>query len=224
MAYNLKIPGWMPENELKTLEQLARAVPPYGTMLEIGSFCGRSSWCWAKSVHPSVTVKCIDIWDPSEHPYHPPAKIGSDSEESVSQDFGAADNLDQVVGSLENFKHFTQDCPNIEAIRGHSPYDFGSWTEKSLDLIYLDGVHHNPIFHDDLYFWYWRLVPGGIFCGDDFARTHPDVIWTVHDFSKLYGLNFTVHGRTWIMQKPPQTNLLQALEHNYLTEKSGVAT
>ncbi len=209
MVYNLKIPGWMPESELKTLEQLALTVPPYGTMIEVGSFCGRSSWCWAKSVHPTVKVKCLDIWDPSQHPFHPPAVIGESEE--FHQDFGVANSLDEVTGSLENFKQYTTDCPNIEAFQGASPYDFKSWPEQSANLIFLDGVHHNPTFCDDLNFWFWRLIPGGILCGDDFARTHPDVIWTVQDFSKQYGLTFMVQGRIWTLQRPPQINLLEFL-------------
>ena len=101
MPYNLNIPGWMPEAELKTIEMLAQTIPRDGNMVEIGPFCGRSSWCWARSADPSVTVHCLDIWNPAEHPYHPPATIGND--QTTNADFGAAMDREKVSGTLENF-------------------------------------------------------------------------------------------------------------------------
>ena len=208
MPYNLKIPGWMPESELQILEQLATTIPAHGRMVEIGPFLGRSSWCWAKSAHPTVKVTCLDIWNPKEHPYYPPATIGDPN--ALNPEYGSADNLDEVVGTLENFRRYTRDCHNIEAIRGASPYDFKDWQEP-LDLVFLDGVHHNPIFWDDLNFWFWKLKPGGICCGDDCARTHPDVLWGIHDFAKNHDLTFFVQGRIWMMPRPPHQNLISAL-------------
>jgi hypothetical protein len=208
MPYNLKIPGWMPESELKFIEKLAGTVPPYGKMVEVGPFLGRSSWCWAKSVHPTVTVYCLDIWNPAEHPYHPPAVIGGKGE--VGGDFGEAEKLEHVVGTLENFRRNTRDCPNIIPMQGASPRDFFNWREP-LDLIFLDGVHHNPIFWEDLNFWYWKLKPGGLFCGDDSARTHPDVVWGVQDFAKEHNLTYFVQGRIWFILKPPHRDIIPAL-------------
>jgi len=63
MAYNLSIPGQITERELWAIETLAKFVPPGGIIVEVGSFLGLSSCAWAKSVHPSVTVYCIDPWD-----------------------------------------------------------------------------------------------------------------------------------------------------------------
>ena len=113
MPYNLNIPGWMPESELKTLEQIAQTIPRNGTLVEVGPFCGRSSWCWAKSADPTVTVHCLDIWDPSQHLYHPPAVIGDGS--VAGADFGVVTDCALAMGTLANFQHFTRDCPNIVA-------------------------------------------------------------------------------------------------------------
>lgn len=202
MPYNLSIPGWMPESELIIIEQLASTIPPQGEMVEVGSFCGRSSWCWARSVPEDVKVYCIDIWDPAAHPFTPPARIGAESEPPAS-DFGHVADIRLASGSLQNFLNYTSDCPNIVPMRGASPGDFADWPQESLDLIFLDGVHHNPGFREDLNFWYWRLKPGGTLCGHDCARTHPDVLWTVHDFCKDLQLRFLVQERIWILQRPP---------------------
>jgi hypothetical protein len=205
MPYNLKIPGWMPESELRIIEQLAATIPPGGAMVEVGPFCGRSSWCWAKSADPSVTVYCLDIWDPSQHPYTPPSSLSSDG--AAQGDFGVAESVEQTVGTLENFKRNTRDCPNVVAMRGASPRDFRDWNTP-LDLVFLDGVHHNPIFWEDLNFWFWKLKPGGVCCGDDCARTHPDVLWGIHDFAKAHDLTFFVQGRIWLIPRPPHVNVI----------------
>jgi SAM-dependent methyltransferase len=194
----------MPEHALKTIEQLAYTIPKHGKMVEIGPFCGRSSWCWAKSVDPTVKITCLDIWNPCQHPFFPPADFGKKI--TFKPDFGAAENKERAKGSLDNFKFYTQDCPNIETIQGTSPVDFKNW-DVPLDLVFLDGVHHNPIFHDDLTFWFWKVKPGGVCCGDDFARSHPDVVWTVQDFAKVHGLSFFVEGRIWCIPRPPHRTI-----------------
>jgi SAM-dependent methyltransferase len=201
VPYDLDIPGWMPEAELRVLERLARTIPRGGAMLEVGPFCGRSSWCWSKSVDPSVSVTCVDIWDPGEHPYSPPTLLADETAAS-GEDFGRMADERGNWGTRENFDHYTRDCPNITAIKGRSPDDFADWPLDSLDLVFLDGVHHNPVFHADVVHWYQRVKPGGILCGDDCARTHPDVLWTVHDFCKDLEIPFTVDRRIWIVQRP----------------------
>jgi hypothetical protein len=95
-------------------------------------------------------------------------------------------------------------------MRGKSPYDFKGW-RKPLDLVFLDGVHHNPIFWDDLNFWFWKLKPGGLCCGDDFGRPHKDVIWGVQDFAKAHGLTFFVQGRIWLIPRPPHSPIIPTL-------------
>ena len=82
-------------------------------MVEVGPFCGRSSWCWSKSVVPNVAITCIDIWDPVEHPYSPPAKSGMDA--VSGEDFGKASTHPESWGTRENFDYYTRDCHNITA-------------------------------------------------------------------------------------------------------------
>ncbi len=197
MPYDLDIPGWMPETELKIIEMLARAIPPGGAMVEVGSFCGRSSWCWAMSA-PDVAVTCIDIWDPAEHPFVPPARSGA----PAGDDFGRADDERGAWGTRENFDFYTRACPNITAVRGRSPDDFLDWPEASLDLVFLDGVHHNPVFRADVMHWWRRVKPGGVLCGDDCADTHPDVRATLDAFCGAQAVALTVASRIWMLRRP----------------------
>src|SRR4051794_9544102 len=66
MPYNLSIPGQVSEFQLRAIECVAALVPPGGHVVEVGSLFGCSSWAWARSVDPSVTVHCIDPWEKNE--------------------------------------------------------------------------------------------------------------------------------------------------------------
>lgn len=130
----------------------------------------------------------------------PPSRLEDDA--AVGEDFGRASSQEAAWGTLENFRRYTRDCSNITAIRGRSPDDFLDWPLDSLDLVFLDGLHHNPGFHADVTHWYPRVKPGGMLCGDDCARTHPDVLWTIDDFCKDLGIPFTVERRIWMVRRP----------------------
>ena len=207
--YNLDIPGWMPECQLQVIEKLAAKIPSESVMVEVGSYCGRSAYCWAKSVDPSVTVYCIDIWDIHRYKPRPNVTLGDDT--PMDRDHGRVSSLEQVHPSLENFKANTRDCHNIVALQGASPHDFRSWPDQSVSLVFLDGLHSNPWYQNDLYFWYSKVVPGGIICGDDYSSGHSDVVWTTQNFASLFGLTVLVHERFWLIHKPPAWDPFDAL-------------
>jgi predicted O-methyltransferase YrrM len=58
--YNVNIPGWMHEKELKILSTLAGYVPDNGSILEIGCFLGSSTTALYRGKHSSVTMDVVD--------------------------------------------------------------------------------------------------------------------------------------------------------------------
>jgi predicted O-methyltransferase YrrM len=58
--YDLNIDGFMVEFELIQLAKWAEQVPANGIIVEAGSYKGRSSYAWAKSCDPTVSVYCLD--------------------------------------------------------------------------------------------------------------------------------------------------------------------
>jgi len=58
--YNLNIPGWMLERELKILSELAKYVPENGSILEVGCFLGSSTTALYRGKHPSVKMDVVD--------------------------------------------------------------------------------------------------------------------------------------------------------------------
>jgi hypothetical protein len=60
--YNLNIPGWMYEQELKILSELAKYVPLNGSILEVGCFLGSSTTALYRGKHPSVQMDVVDCF------------------------------------------------------------------------------------------------------------------------------------------------------------------
>lgn len=188
MTYNLNIPGWMPEYDLKVIEDLANKVPPGGIIVEIGSFAGRSSYAWAKSCDPSVTVYCIDKWDTTAAI----SQKGLDSIEPKVDGF--------IPYSKEEFEKYTNDCINIIAIQAKSPFELQYW-EKEVDLVFIDDDHLEYEFIENLRFWHNKLKPGGILCGHDFRLSrYWHVIKTLLTFSKEVHTPFIARGYSFIWE------------------------
>lgn len=125
MPFNDNIPGQINRWQMRAIETIAAAVPKNGHMVEVGSLFGASSWAWAKSVDPSVTVHCVDPWENNK------------GVQPLEERHG-------IKYSLEQFQIFVADCDNIQAHKGYSPNDFDGW-DKQIDLYYEDAVHTDPI-------------------------------------------------------------------------------
>lgn len=173
MPYNQDIPGWMSHDELNHIEQLAASVPEYGNVLEIGSFMGRSTFAWAKSIPPSAIIHCVDTWDALP-----------------------VINLDTLKGirpsvpfnTIENFLRYTEDCHNIITYQGKSVM-INDFQPRNFDIVFLDADHTNPVFHNDLISGYTLVTLGGLLCGHDFVRNRcPDVVNEVTKFAARLNL------------------------------------
>jgi predicted O-methyltransferase YrrM len=137
--YDLNITGYMEENDLKQIELWASEVPSNGTIVEVGSFRGRSAICWAASCDPSVTVYCIDPFEVTE-------ERGDD---------------------YEAFKENTGHLKNVISIRGISPYDI-VYPGAPIDIFFLDAAHTNPSDLDNIEYFLPFIKKGGLLCGHDY--------------------------------------------------------
>jgi len=170
--YDLTIPGWANENQLKEIERLAKTIPKYGKIVELGAFLGRSSYAWAKSCHPTVKVYCIDHWSGWK-------LKESDFNQSVVPPVGWTPNL---TCSEELFKKYTKKCENIIPIKAYSPYLV--WKEGPIDLVYIDDGHEYENTKANIEFWYEKVKKGGIVCGDDYSTYWPSVIKAVDEIAQ----------------------------------------
>ena len=182
MPYNLDIAGQMSEEELSCIERMAASVPQGGRVVELGSLFGRSSWAWAKSVDPTVTVYCVDPWRRENWIAR------------LEQQFG-------ITFGVETFHRNTADCINIVALPGYSPDDLGDWN-LPVDLYFDDSVHANPTFRENLEFWMRHVRPGGIMSGHDYRPEFPDVVTEVRALAERFGTTARIVGSIWSVQLP----------------------
>jgi len=192
--HNLNIPGLVTLDDLRVLEYFAREVPKNGLIVEIGSFCGKTSYTLAKSCDPSVRVVCIDMWPPgkftfgTEETYNAiEPKIdmkwedlnGDVSKQVVKTVWGA----DIGIGHFnpeEEHKKWTKDCYNIERVRGKSPrskdYPVDSnistidselvMKGQQVDLLFIDDSHCYDIT-SQIEYWLPFMSKGGKMSGHD---------------------------------------------------------
>jgi SAM-dependent methyltransferase len=181
--------GFAAPSQLALIEHWAKEIPKNGTVVEIGSFIGRSAWHWAKSVDPSVTVYAIDSWDHSLYNRY--------NSYEVKSKLRGNNQISDIDFSMSSFINNVNDCPNIIPVKARSPYVPTDILEKltNVDCVYIDDSHVNPEFNINFNFWRTRVRPGGIFCGDDFHAV--DVCTTVGRFSAKNRKQLYARGNFW---------------------------
>lgn len=142
------VEGWLTDAQAARLHARARLVPPGDTIVEIGSFRGRSAIVLALAAGPGAHVVCID------------PHAGSDrgpQEYAADADLGRADtaafraNLERA-GVADRVRHVRAFSDAAEA---HAAVGDG------VALLYVDGAHRYGPARGDLRDWGARVAPGG---------------------------------------------------------------
>lgn len=172
------IKGWMSDGELLFLaEQASR----HKIILEVGSYCGRSTRAMADNT--TGTIYAIDPWDGDYQVYGNPRDLAY---MSYHQN-----------GNLEILKEFQRNL------------DEHFWTERVIpcrmkfedfkpivvpDMIFIDAIHdYGPVKHD--IFKAMKLMEnGGLLCGHDYSGNWPGVIKAVDE---VFGQGIQVHESIW---------------------------
>ena len=147
-------PGFMPHEEGLALYRAALAAPPDRPLLEIGSYCGKSTVYLgaAARVRGSLVFSIDHHRGSEEHQpgegYHDPALVDErgrvDTLPAFRRTIAAAGLEDVVVG-----------------IVGRSADVARPW-ETPLGLVFIDGGHSQAAADHDLDGWTPHLVPGGL--------------------------------------------------------------
>lgn len=161
---------------LRYLGRLAQSVPKNGTIVEIGPLYGSSTWVLSKNADPSVTIYSIDTWDPQ--PWIPRRLP------------------DALPFSIDAYKHYIKDCPNVVPIQGWSPSIVADW-DKPIDMFFDDATHGDPGFSENVNFFLPFMKQSGIVCGDDFASGWPDIVRIVNQLARKWEVRPEVSGRVW---------------------------
>lgn len=186
MPYNNEILGFMPEHELKVVESLALQVPLNGTIVEVGSYMGRTAVCFAMTA-PTSTIYCIDNF--YEFPWTSDLIVTDDDAEKLKiPKFGST----YVIS--EEFHKNTKDFHNIIPIKGHCPNI--EFDVNNIDLLFIDAAHINPNDWDIITFLLPKVKHNGIICGHDYGHQYPDVVQNVNRLEQLLNKQRTLYFKT----------------------------
>lgn len=177
MPYNMNIVGWVPEKDLEIIESWAREVPKNGVVVEVGSFCGRSSVCWGLTCDPSVQIYCIDMFQKEIIAEH-----DIPSERVTRCNFPISG---QTYRIYESFLENTKDIKNIKHNRVISPQGV-NFQGGMIDVFFLDAHQHNPNHWDNITYFSKFVKPGGRICGHNYQRGSNNVADNVSRLEEVY--------------------------------------
>lgn len=179
---NPDIPGWPLEYDLYVLGWLSSCVRPGDSIIEIGSWCGRSSHAIAANRKEHVHLELVDNFR-IEPPYVPDT-IGQDASLQGSQDnIKLAMSIGSRTGSwLPACQHFLYGQHDIN-IQDCDSYHMQVPCVPS--MVFIDGQHTGPAPWEDIQ----RFIDCHecLIVLDDWRTQFPDVL-NASVLSKVHGL------------------------------------
>jgi predicted O-methyltransferase YrrM len=140
------VEGWMSPGQASTLYDAARRCPAAGTIVEIGSFRGRSTIVLASAAAPDVSVIAID---PHAGNDRGPQEIDGYAE-------AAADDHTVFVANLER----AGVSDRVRHLRKFSDAALAD-VDAPIDVLYIDGAHRYGPARADIRDWGTRVSDGG---------------------------------------------------------------
>jgi predicted O-methyltransferase YrrM len=138
------VTGFLSDRQARRLWDRTRALAPGSTVVEIGSWFGKSTIVLGAAARPGVSVVAID-----PHRMGPYASSSDEEGERVHEAFHA--NL-RRAGLAERVRHVRQPSQSPAALEA---------VDGSLDVLYIDGDHRYAHARDDLTSWAPRVRHGG---------------------------------------------------------------
>lgn len=158
MPRALWIPGFLSRRETLALRRAARAVPPGGHIVEIGSWKGKSSYCLARGLRSPGAFTAIDPFD---------ARGEGNSQDLYQREQGDED-LESVFRTNVRPAMARHD---FRVIRGTSA-DYPT-NRPPIDLLFIDGDHSWEAVSQDFFRLEPQLKAGGLLLLHDCANYSP---------------------------------------------------
>lgn len=141
-----EVEGWMSPGQGATLFDAGTRCPERGTIVEIGSFRGRSTIVLATAADPSVSIIAID---PHAGNDRGPQEIDGFTDEAADDHKVFNENL-SAAGVADRVTH----------LRSFSDVALDD-VEGPVDVLYIDGAHRYAPALADIRAWGDRVGPGG---------------------------------------------------------------
>ena len=195
-----EVPGFLPDHEGEALYHLGLLVGHLGPLLEIGSWCGRSTiWLAHAAKATGSVVVALDHHRGSEE--HQPGEFFHD------------DALVDGNGRVDTLSIFRQNLATAQVEDAVIPVvtdslSFSRWWQGSFGMVFIDGGHSLEAALTDWRHFGPKVAPGGILAIHDI---YPDVAtggqapFTIWRLALASGL-FEEHSRAdtlWALRRLP---------------------
>jgi hypothetical protein len=140
------IDGWLSDDQARRLWDRARELPSGATVVEIGSFRGRSTIITALALPPDTRVVAIDPHGGNDRG---PQEFEGKAAEAETDHHVFLDNLDRAGVS-----------DRVVYVRKFSDVAHGD-VDGDIDLLYIDGAHRFVPARSDVVNWGARVRVGG---------------------------------------------------------------
>lgn len=185
--------GWFGYEQLYW--QVVNTLPAGSTLVEVGSYVGRSTCFLAEScriLDKQMEIYAVDTWR------------GSPEHEDETMEFTNGTGLLRPV-----FEKNLEEAGVLDII---TPMEMTSleaaekFEDDSLDFVLIDANHDYEPVLADITAWYPKLKPRRIMAGDDWAWNSPhegrSVFNAVNKFFNPLGLRIRIIGSAWSVIKP----------------------
>ena len=147
------IKGFMPEHEGKALYKWARKFSEYGPLLEIGTYCGKSSMFLSEGAQAN-----------NQYIYTIDHHMGSE-EHQVNEEYFDIEIFDELSKRINTFPLFLENInnfgiKNIVPIVNESSLVAESWNSP-LAMVFIDGGHSLETAMNDFISWHEKIISGG---------------------------------------------------------------
>ena len=148
------VQGVLPDDEGRQLYEWAARAAPAGPILEIGSYCGRSTiWLAQAALRHNTVVYAVDHHRGSEE--HQPGE--SHHNPALVDRSGAVDTLDEFRRNIREAGVDSAVIPIVAASAHLAQF----WCAR-LAMVFIDGGHSLEAALTDYRAWAGHLRPGGI--------------------------------------------------------------
>jgi len=138
--------GWLSDAQAQRLWSSASALTPPATIVEIGSFQGRSTIVLARAAAAGIEIVAID---PHAGNDRGPQEFEGYEDEAANDNALFNENL-RAAGVADRVRH-------VRAFSSAAHAD----VPGAIDLLYIDGAHRYRPALDDIRQWGARVAPGG---------------------------------------------------------------
>ena len=174
--------GWFNDNHKEALTELIKK-HQVKTVIEIGSFLGKSTAFIAKQVDKVVCIDPFVFWEDKDRPNGDVAAYGG---EDFFDKFWANMTTEGVSQKLEIHRGTSVD--SLAVVTNLNP--------NGVDLVYIDGLHDYESVLQDIKLYHSQA--NKVICGDDYDENWPGVVKAVNEY---YEDDVKHNGNFWYVIK-----------------------